>query len=105
GMRAITSAGSAGFRSSTVRSVVAGTQLPPMKFSSVSVATAIERSPLRPRVTDVAVQDHASVDDELVPGHVARGIGGEEDDRLGDLLGARDPAERNPVLVVPADVR
>src|SRR4051812_44348958 len=55
-------------------------------------------------MTDVAVQDHPAVDEQLDAGDVARGVGGEEDDRVGDLLRRGDAAERNAVLVVAANL-
>jgi len=53
--------------------------------------------------TDSA-RDVAAVNDEDVPGHVPSRVRGQEDGRVGDVLGVGEPAERNPAQAVLAPV-
>src|SRR5436190_2142319 len=58
-----------------------------------------------PGVADGAVEGEAAVDQELVPGDVAGGGGGQEDRHVRHLLREPDAAERDPLAVAGAHVR
>ena len=67
--------------------------------STSSLTTYVRACPTVPLRTMPAV------DQQLGAVHVARGVGGEEDERLGDLLRRGDAAERDALLVVRAHLR